>query len=119
MSDLSQTQVVLIIFAMPGCPACEDYMPRFERQVVGFQRFGAPFVYHRARRAIPRGAIPIAIYDATSDDQELQALADQYGVTGMPTTMLVTRYQGMQKHEGTLDDDEIYRLLMAAAQANR
>jgi hypothetical protein len=119
MSDLSRVNAVLIVFAMPGCGACEDYLPRFQRQLEGFQRLGHRFVYHSTGKPIAPKTIPVLIYDATSTDQGIQALADQYGVSGMPTTVLITRGRGSSKHEGSLDDGEIYDVLVEAATAGR
>ena len=118
-NELDNVNVILVVFAMPGCPACEDYLPRFKRQVAGFQRLGHRFEYYAPGARLARRTIPIVIYDATSPDEGIQALADQHGITGMPTTLFMTRHEGVSKLEGGLEDAEIYRLLVAATQANR
>lgn len=121
MIDLRNAKAVLLIFAMPGCGACEDYLPRLQRQVADFQRYGHAFHYVGGESgSLAPGTIPILIIDATSADEGVQALADQHGITGMPTTLFFTRRNRLPvKHEGGLEDREIYDLLVKAAQANR
>ena len=104
---------------MPGCPACHDYLPRFHAQVKRFADVGQPFVYYDNGHGIPAGVIPIFVLDATSTDPEIQALADAHGVTGMPTTLLLTQRARPVKIEGAADDPEIYELLRSACYANR
>lgn len=65
-----------------------------------------------------RGTIPIFVYDASSADPGLQALADQYGVSGVPCTVLLTRYHGVKQLDGSVSDGEIYDALLKAAQVN-
>ena len=117
--DLSHTQSMIIVFAMAGCPACEEYKPRFEKMVAGFQRHGVPIVYHVHGRAIARGTIPLLIVDAASENPSVVSLADQYGVSGLPSTLLLTRRGRPVRLEGAVDDQQIYDLLAAASQANR
>jgi len=119
MADLHHINVVLIVFAMPGCPACEDYLPRFRRQVVAFQRYHHPFVFHTEGAPVASGTIPICVFDSASTDPGVQALADQHHVSALPTTVLATRYYGNERLEGALSDREIYDLLVRATQVPR
>lgn len=102
---------------MPGCPACEEYSPRFEKMVDKFRKTGVPLEYYSPGRDIPVGQIPVIILDATSEDQSIQAFADQHAVSGMPTTMLLTSRHAPIKLEGAVEDQELYNLLVAAVQA--
>ncbi len=107
---------------MPGCPACHDYLPRLTRQIEGFKQYKIPFeIYDDASKIpdkIPEGTIPVFVYDATSPDPELQAICNRNGITGMPTTLLMTRSTQTIKIEGAVDDAQIYQLLIAASSAN-
>lgn len=117
-ADLRNVKSLIIVFAMPGCPACEDYSPRLYRMIEGFKRHGVPFLIYN-NGTIQRGQIPVLVYDGASTDAGVQALCDQYGVTAMPTTVLLTRNGKPQKIEGAIPDDELYQLLASAAIANR
>lgn len=117
-ASLEHTKALIVIFAMPGCPACEEYTPRLERQVEGFQKLGHPLVFHDAGCEIAPRTIPILVYDTTSKDPELVALCDLHKVTALPTTMLMTR-SGIYKTEGGLSDQQIYDMLSHAVSANR
>lgn len=117
-ATLEHTKALIVIFAMPGCPACEDYIPRLERQVEGFKNLGHPFRFHDAGGAIVPREIPILVYDTTSKDAELVALCDVHKITNLPTTLLMTR-QGVQRIEGGLSDQQVYEMLSTAVNANR
>lgn len=119
MSDLSNVKSCVVVVAMPGCPACHDYLPRFHAQVKRFLDVGQPFVYYENGHPINRGQIPVLVLDATSADGEIQAFADAHGITGMPTTVLLTQRARPVKLEGAIDDDELYNLLVSACYANR
>jgi hypothetical protein len=83
-----------------------------------FRAKGWPFVFYDGR-AIARGSIPILILDGASSDPSIVELANQHKIDGMPTTLLLRRYQEPLKLEGAIDDPEIYGLLVEARQANR
>jgi len=119
MSDLSRTKAVILVFAMPGCHACHDYLPRLQKQITAFKRSGCPIHYHELGCTVPRNAIVVAIFDSTSQDPELQALLDQYKIQGMPTTLLLTHNAAPVQLEGAIDDQQIYTMLASAAYANR
>jgi thiol-disulfide isomerase/thioredoxin len=116
--DLRNVKSLVIVFAMKGCGACEDYIPRFTRMVKGFQAYQVPFVFHTGGAVRP-GAIPVLVYAADAQDPGVQALADQYKVQALPTTLLLTRSARPVKLEGAIDDEELHRLLTSAALANR
>lgn len=118
-ADLSNTKVVIVVFAMPSCPACHEYLPKLEKQIHTFQEHGHPFLIWSEGMPIEPGVIPILIYDATVKDPSVQAFADKFNVTGMPTTIFLPRIGGFHKLEGTQDDMTIYKLLTTAVTANR
>lgn len=94
-TDLSNERVVVIVFAMPGCGACEEFLPRFAKLAAPYRRKG----------------LPVFVFDAASPDPGLQAFADQYKVSGTPTTLVLPRGQGVIRREGALDDAESQLLL--------
>jgi hypothetical protein len=119
MSDLSQTRCLIVLFVMQGCSHCVEYKPRFQRLVDGFRSYDAPFDWHKPGQAIRPGAIPVIIYDAASQDPELQAFANQHNVSAMPCTLVLSRSFATIKMDGAISDAELYQLLVAATQANR
>jgi len=119
MSDLQATKVVIVVFAMPGCPACADYQPRFTKQVEGFKHYGAPFVFYTPGQKLAPGQIPVVILDGTSQDPSIVSFADLYQVSAMPTTILLTYNAPPYRAEGAISDQEVYDLLSSAVHANR
>lgn len=113
--DLSPYNVVIIVFAMPECGACETYLPRLiERS----QAHGAPFEVFDGGRAPAKGRVPILTYDVASDDKAVQQFADQYQVTSTPTTLVLRRGPGSFKLEGALSPGQIDYVLAVAKEAN-
>jgi thiol-disulfide isomerase/thioredoxin len=118
-NDISHVRSMIMLFVMASCPACQDYKPRFEKLVKGFKAHGVPLVDLRPDQQVPAGSIPIVVIDAASTDPSVIALAEQYGVENLPTTMILVKNGYPTKYEGALSDQEIYDLLVAAANANR
>jgi thioredoxin-related protein len=119
MNDLSRCKAVIIVFAMEGCGHCAEYQPRLEREIQRFKQSGAPLVYYNASGELSRGVIPVIVLDGASQDPQISALADQYRVQGMPTTLLLTHNARPVMLEGAIDDRQIYDLLVSAVWANR
>ena len=119
MDPLAQTKVVIIVFAMHGCPACEDYLPRLYRQLEGFQKLNQPFVLYQDGLAIQPGQIPVMVCDSNSRDPSVVDLADRHQIHALPSTILLPRYGFPAKYEGGLTDVQIYSLLNAAIATNR
>lgn len=119
MSQDLNANIVIVVFAMPGCPACEDYIPRLYQQIGGFQKLGHPFVIYELGKSLKPGQIPILVYDASARDPGVQAFADQHGVSGLPTTLLLPKVGFPAKYEGGLGNDQIYALLNAAIATNK
>jgi hypothetical protein len=116
--DLANTRVLVVVWAMPGCGACDEYMPVFTERVAAAQANGAPFKLCPPSKTVAPGEIPVLFYDAASENEELQDFADKLGVTATPTTCMMTRY-GTTKIEGAIPPGEIDKLLYAAHRANR
>ncbi len=86
---------VVLVFAMPECPACEEFVPRF-RQIAG--------QYPQVKSYVLDISQPVP-----------WKLADQYGVNATPTMVVARRPRGMVKWEGAVPDREIHRALGIAA----
>ena len=117
-TNLEATNVLIIVFALPTCGACHAYIPALLKQVEGFKSFGHPFVVYEPGYLLRPGEIPVMIYDSGSQDATLQALADQYKIEALPTTILITKRGGLIREEGALDEGRIYELLTAAVASN-
>lgn len=115
--DLNQHRVAILVFAMHECPACEHYVPRLVEQVSVMRRQGAPFVIHDENAATPPGSIPVLVYDAASEDPDVQKLADRFHVEATPTTIILAR-EGSFKCEGSLANNQILYLLNMAHEAS-
>lgn len=113
--DLRQISVLVVVFGMDGCGACDAYIPKFTKQVAAA---GAPFTIWAPGDKLARGQIPVLFYDASSEDPELAAFADQLKITATPTTCVLTRY-GTTKVEGAIPPEQVDALLVAAQRANR
>ena len=116
--DVSRCPAVILVFAMDGCGACEEYKPRLEQELNRWRQRGHPFVDCEASDAI-FGAheIPVILLDAQSPDAQIQSWADQFHVEGLPTTILFRRYMPPEKHEGSIGRGQIHELLLKATQA--
>ncbi len=114
--DLRNTRVIVVVWAMPGCGACDDYLPKFLARVDAFNQNGAPFLVWSPGKAIAPGQIPVLLYDAASTDAELQDFADKLKVTATPTTCVLTHWN-TSKIEGAVPEDQIDEILMAAQSA--
>jgi hypothetical protein len=116
--SLENTNIVIVVFAMPGCPACDDYLPRLHKQIAHYAKLGYPFIVHDGESDLAAGSIPILIYDATAKDESVQSFADRHKITGLPTTILLPRYGVTTKYEGTLTNEQIYGILNTALATN-
>lgn len=116
--SLAHVKSMLIVFAMPGCGACEDYKPRFEHQVNAWIGHGQPMFWYKSG-AIPPRQIPVLMLNAASQDPSVVSLAEQYEISAVPSTLLLTQNRRPVKLEGTLDDQQIHELLASAVYANR
>jgi hypothetical protein len=118
VSDLSQTNVVLIVFAMDGCHACKEYVPKLQHAIAAYQNAGYPFVIYEIGMKLQPGQIPVLIYDATSQDPGVQALMDQHKVSALPTTVMLPRSGHSGRWEGSMNDADIYSIMNFAIGSN-
>ena len=108
MIDLAPHQAVIVVFGMAECPACEGYIPRLVDKAMAR---GKIFHIYEPGQPIPKGKIPVLIYDAMSPDEGVQELADRYRVEATPSTLVLLRGPGSCKIEGSIDDNQIDHLL--------
>lgn len=117
--SLDACRVALVVFAMPGCPACHEFLPRLQRQVAGFQKLGHKFVYYEQGKTVVRnGEIPVVIVDSTSTDPSVIALADQHQISALPTTVILPRFYQPARYVGSLSDKATYEMLNNCVAAN-
>jgi|WetSurMetagenome_2_1015567.scaffolds.fasta_scaffold180879_3 hypothetical protein len=118
MIDLRTTRVLVVVWAMPGCGACDEYTPVFLKRINAFKKAGAPFHVWQPGDVLAPGQIPVMFYDASAENEELQAFADQLKVTGTPTTCVLT-HGSVSKVEGSVPAEKIDKLLQSAISSNR
>jgi thiol-disulfide isomerase/thioredoxin len=116
--DLSAHRAAVIVFAMEGCGACEHYVPRLIAKAQELNAHGYRFTVYEVGKAIPRGSIPILLYDAASLEPEIQKLADRFAVEATPTTIVLSQGPGSFKVEGNLADNQITWVLNMANEVN-
>jgi hypothetical protein len=116
--DLRNTKAVIVVFAMHGCPPCEEYLPRLTERLGAHAAKGTPFYIWSPGEPIYPNTIPVLFCDAASTDDELQNFADRLKISATPTTCLLTR-TGTSKVEGSMSADKIDQLLLSARNANR
>lgn len=118
MIDLERHPAVIFVFAMGECPACEHYLPRLVAEVETLKGQGYVFEINPSG-PLGNATIPIFVYDAASPDVDVQKLADRYGVSATPTTIVALRERGGFKCEGSLANNQIQWMLILAAEATR
>jgi len=116
-TDLANTRAIVVVFAMHGCGACDDYLPKFMDRVAAWQEAGVPFHVWSPGDQLAPGQIPVLLYDASAQSDELQGFADKLAVKVTPTTYVMTRWN-TAKAEGSISDDKIDGLLRSAYRAN-
>lgn len=119
MIDIGNQKVVIIVFGMAECGACEQYLPRLLAEAEQLKAQGFPLSVYTPGQQISHGAIPIIVYDAASPDSAIQALADRFAISATPTTLLLLHGPGSFKVEGSLANNQIVWLLMMAVESNK
>ena len=110
MLDVSHLRVIMLVFGLPGCGACEDYVPRLKARAKEFEEvdvFDDRTSNSKRKMKAKVGTLPIFIYNVDARDPELQKLADQYEIQAMPTTIVLVRPQGALRYEGPISDKQI------------
>ena len=116
--SVEKANIVIVVFAMPGCHACHEYLPRLRAQIDAFQKAGHPIVEYEPGMTVERGMIPVIIVDSTSQDPSVQTLADQHQIHALPTTLVMPRRGRVERIEGSMPEHDVQNLLMAAVAAN-
>jgi thiol-disulfide isomerase/thioredoxin len=86
----------VFVFIQEGCPACHDYMPKFDRA------------------AAERPDVVVGRYDLAAPDPRVAEFAEKLGVKATPTTVVMTSRGTFQRHVGSLPVAQIKALLDAA-----
>ena len=84
------SRVMVVVVGQAGCPACEEYLPRF-----------------RARAQRYAGAFPIHVFEADKFPQE----ADRLQITDTPTTLVLRAPQGQLRWTGAQTNGGIDEIL--------
>lgn len=123
--DLTPYRVVIFVFGMPECPACENYVPRLIERVQQWnadnQQRGTPPPFQVvtdeqaiAGVALQPGVVPIIFLDVSSTDKAIDDLANRCHVQATPSTVLMVRGPGTYRVDGALPTGHIDQILQAA-----
>lgn len=93
---MENARVVVVVFTIDGCGACQEYKPRFRRIAQSYQKH-----------------VPIFMMDA--NDPRSADLATRLDVTNVPATFVLRKPTGVIKVEGSIPDSQIAWLLGVAA----
>jgi thioredoxin-like negative regulator of GroEL len=88
-------RAAIFVFGQAGCPACEDYVPRFKRLSAPYWR-----------------QLPIGVYDLARDGKRANELASAMGIKATPTTVVMVGNR-MRSVVGAVSDQEIAQMLRA------
>lgn len=86
----------VFVFIQAGCPACHDFMPKFER----------------TRTRHPQ--VTVGVYDISLPDPQVQHFAEALGVRATPTTIVQTSNGAHKRYVGSLPVAQIDEALRAA-----
>lgn len=96
MKDFTQSRVIVILFVIQGCEACDDFKPRFHQIAQRYRQY-----------------IPIMMMDA--NDPRCADLAGRLNVGNVPATFVLRRPTGAIRVEGAIPNSQIAWLLDIAA----
>ena len=97
--------VVVVVFHMEGCPACEAFLPKFRAIAPQY----GPLSEDGPMAVTGRG-VPSAIYDANKFDP----LAEHFNIRATPTMLVLRRPAGQLRQEGDLDERAIHGMFRSA-----
>ena len=111
--DASQHPAVILVFAMPTCHSCHRLLPMLvgaaERR---FKNRKPVFYVYQPDDVVPPAGIPIIAYDISINEENVQALATQFNVTGTPVTIVLPRNGvGILRRDGAMTKEQIEKLL--------
>ena len=96
--NANNARVVVVVFTIPGCDACAEYKPRFQRVAQHYGRI-----------------VPIYMLNANDARPDIADLASRLNVTSVPATFVLRRPTGVIRYEGAITDEQIAWLLGVAA----
>ncbi len=85
----------IFVFIQEGCPACHEFMPRFE-----FARRGSP-------------GTTVGVYDLAKDPAAAE-FARKLGIRATPTAVVMTSGGRLHRHVGAVSPTECTRMFMEA-----
>jgi len=97
-ANANNARTVVVLFTVPGCDACAEYKPRFQRIAQQYQH-----------------AVPIYVLNANDTRPDVADLASRLNVANVPATFVLRRPTGVIRVEGAIPDDQIAWLLGVAA----
>lgn len=86
------SNIIVIVFSMEGCGACEAYAPTFQRV------------------AASRPDVRSYVYDCNDQRPEVQQLVERFKISSTPTTLVLRRGPGEIREEGELEEAELRAL---------
>lgn len=96
--NANNARAVVVLFTIPGCDACAEYKPRFQRIAQQYQQI-----------------VPIYMLNANDTNPQVADLASRLNVANVPATFVLRRPTGVIRVEGAIPDDQIAWLLGVAA----
>ena len=84
---------LVLVFVQAGCPACTEYMKRFDKIAPAYQKKG----------------IPIQVGDL-ANSRNAYSMANKHRIEATPTTIGITRNGGIIRLEGSVEDQHIRRM---------
>lgn len=104
MPDIETSSIVVAVFTMKGCPACEDYLPRLRRIATAPrpELQGLSYAHY----------LPIPYYDVA--DAKYEGLCNRFGVLYTPTTLILRKPTGIKRFDAALTDPEIEQMFGVA-----
>lgn len=96
--NLANARAVVVLFTIPGCGACAEYKPRFQRIAQQYQH-----------------VVPIYMLNANDTRSDVADLANRLHVANVPATFVLRRPNGLIRVEGAIPDSQIAWLLGVAA----
>jgi protein-disulfide isomerase len=97
--------VVVLVFHMDGCPACEAFLPKFRAIAPHY----GPLSENGYMAVTGRG-VPSGIYDANKCDP----LAEHFNIRATPTMIVARRQASQLREEGDLDERTIHLMFQSA-----
>jgi len=95
MNTPQNSRVIVVLFTISGCEACEEYKPRFQRIAQHYPQ------------------VPVVMLDA--NDPRNADLGTRLNVNNVPATFVLRRPSGVIRVESAIPDTQIVWLFNVAA----